>query len=187
MRPAVHRLRRRIHVGTLVALLVCTLAAHHAAAFETIRVPFGLQWGMTEERIARHIDMHPIQIAGKRFIGGREEWTLTGFDQENLARVLLYFDVQAGLQEVELQYQVDGWTHEKYRGFMAELKRRFLRNYGADRVVEKTRTPHAGSEIFVETREWKQSKATLRLMHFSARRKTESYDNLSVHYCAPLE
>ena len=152
-----------------------------AARADEIPPPFGLQWGTSDERLARLLKGAKAKITDKHMIQGREAWTVEGLVQPGLKRTVFYF--QAGsLVEVELQYQNAAWDEAKYEEFMAQVRRRIEQKYGLGQLIARTKTPMGDVIQTVIGYKWNQNNTALELIYYSAEKASQSYRTVSVHY-----
>jgi hypothetical protein len=174
-------IRRNHWITLLAALLVLAPLRSHAATPDSIKPPFGLQWGESSERIETLLKNVKARIVDKHPVGDREVWTVEGLQQAGLKRSVFYF--RAGmLIEVELQYQSDDWDTEKYDDFMSQIRRRLELRYGVGQLIARTKLPHGDVMQTLVGYKWNQDDTSIELFYFEAENAAQSFRTVSVHY-----
>ncbi len=175
----------RIGTSTAATLIMWAMMVMTCAA-EPIKVPFGLKWGLTKKQMERILKSQPVKLVEKRTVEDRDAWTLTGFAQDHLDCTIIYFDQGGRMNEVELQYKGIDWSPEKYEGHANYFRRNFEQRYGRGREIVSASKKDGAAVFKMEGYEWRTTDVILRLIHFAARRKAETYNTISVHYRSTL-
>jgi hypothetical protein len=151
-----------------------------------VKPPFNLSWGETSDRLERLI----VSAGGKVISrhparGSREAIEVTGLPQDGLKKTIFYFKLGA-LTGVELQYQAEAWTEEKYNTVMSDLRTRISKHYGdGQQIARRTETLGASGVIQTVTGyKWSAGAANIQLVYFSASDAQNAFRTVSVHYNA---
>jgi hypothetical protein len=151
-----------------------------------IKPPFNLTWGETSDRLERLI----ISAGGKVISrhparGSREAIEVSGLPQEGLKKTIFYFKLGA-LMGVELQYQAESWSEEKYNTVMSDLRSRISKHYGeGQQIARRTEMlSNAGVVQTVTGYKWSAGAANVQLVYFSASAAQNAFRTVSVHYNA---
>ena len=163
----------------LAGLLVFAPARNARA--DDIKPPFGLQWGESEERLAKLLAGAKATVVEKHEIEGREAWTVEGLVQQNLRRTVFYFKI-GQLVEVELQYQSADWDTAKYDDFMSQVRRRIEQKYGAGQLIARSKRPEGEVTQTIVGYKWTQGKTALELIYYAAENADLIYRTVSLHY-----
>jgi hypothetical protein len=110
---------------------------------------------------------------------------VTGLPQESLKKTIFYFKLGA-LTGVELIYQTESWTEERYDAFMSDMRRRISERYGDGQQIAR-RTEQVGVNNVTQTvtgYKWVSGGANVQLIYFSASDPQNAYRIVSVHYNA---
>jgi hypothetical protein len=162
-------------------LLILVLAFPQHVSADEIPPPFGLQWGESDERLAKLLEGAKAKIVDKHMVADREAWTVEGLLQQGLKRTVFYFKTGA-LVEVELQYQSPDWDIMKYDDFMSAVRKRIEQKYGAGQLIAKTRAPEGDVIQTIVGYKWNQDNTAIELIYYSAENSSQSYRTVSVHY-----
>ena len=162
-------------------LLMLAILFPIRASADEIPPPFGLQWGESNDRLAKLLDGEKAQIVDKHMVADREAWTVEGLLQQGLRRTVFYFK-NGSLVEVELQYQSPDWDILKYDDFMSAVRRRIEQKYGAGQLIAKTRAPEGDVIQTIVGYKWNQNDTAIELIYYSAENSAQSYRTVSVHY-----
>jgi hypothetical protein len=151
-----------------------------------IKPPFNLTWGETSDRLERLI----ISAGGKVISrhparGSKEAIEVSGLPQDGLKKTIFYFKLGA-LMGVELQYQAESWSEEKYNTVMSDLRSRISKHYGeGQQIARRTETlSDAGVVQTVTGYKWSAGAANVQLVYFSASAAQNAFRTVSVHYNA---
>jgi hypothetical protein len=164
-----------------VALLL--IAAACAVRAEDINPPFGLHWGESSERLERLLIGAKATIVDRHLVDGKEAWEVEGLLQAGLKRTVFYFH-RGELIEVELQYQQEGWSDDRYCTLLNDVKKRLEQKYGDGQLVAR-RTDQAPETDITQKLigyKWNQNNTAIELVYFAAANPTQSFRTLSVHY-----
>ena len=161
-------------------LIFAIFLPRHALADE-IPPPFGLQWGESDERLAKLLEGAKATVVDKHMVADREAWTVEGLLQQGLRRTVFYFR-NGGLVEVELQYQSPDWDILKYDDFMSAVRKRIEQKYGEGQLIAKTREPEGDVMQTIIGYKWNQNNTAIELIYYSAENVSQSYRTVSVHY-----
>ena len=183
--------------GSARAALVCaagtgvflvSVADTHAqqGASNEIRPPFNLSWGETADRLERLVSAAGGKVLNRKMVrGNREAIEVEGLLQDGLRKTVFYFK-QGILTGVELQYQADTWTEEKYNSLMGDLRRRITDRYGEGTQITR-KTEQVGVNNVTQTvagYKWTLNSTSMQLVYFSATDPKHAYRTVSVHYMA---
>lgn len=164
-------------------LLAFVLSAVPAAAMQEIKAPFGMQWGEPVGRIKEVVTKAKAKVVEERTAGARDVVAVEGIVQEGLKRTLFYFR-DGGLNEVELQYDREGWGDEKVASWVATIKREADRKYGPGRTYADETGNENGLRHTLKGWMWVQNFVSLRLVHYTAQKDNDKMRRVSLHYCA---
>jgi len=184
----IHRFARTalvIATGTGACLIpVGTTLAQQSA--NEIKPPFNLSWGETADRLERLISAAGGKVTARKMVrGNREAIDVEGLLQDGLHKTVFYFK-QGILTGVELQYQSENWTEEKYNTLMGDLRRRISERYGEGTQITR-KTEQVGVNNVTQTvagYKWTVNSTTMQLVYFSATDPKNAYRTVSVHYTA---
>ena len=164
-------------------LLAFVLSAAPAAAMQEIKAPFGMQWGEPVGRIKEVVTKAKAKVVEERTAGAREVVVVEGIVQDGLKSTLFYFR-DGGLNEVELQYDREGWGDEKVASWVATIKREADRKYGPGRTYADETGNENGLRHTLKGWMWVQNFVSLRLVHYTAQKDNDKMRRVSLHYCA---
>ena len=110
---------------------------------------------------------------------------MSGLPQEGLKKTIFYFKLGA-LMGVELQYQAESWSEEKYNTVMSDLRSRISKHYGeGQQIARRTEMlSNAGVVQTVTGYKWSAGAANVQLVYFSASAAQNAFRTVSVHYNA---
>ena len=148
---------------------------------EDIRPPFGLQWGESEERLAKLLASAKASVVDKHEVAGRMSWTVEGLVQQNLRRTVFYFKT-GELVEVELQYQSGDWDTPKYDDFMSQVRRRIEQKFGPGQLIARSKRPEGQVTQTIVGYKWTQGQTVLELIYYAAENADLIYRTVSLHY-----
>ncbi len=151
---------------------------------QKVSPPFGFYWAEGPKEIAKAIAHDGARIVDKSAIEGRQAWTVEGLVQPALQRIIVYFDSEKELVEVELQYQHSDWDLVAYEEFLNGARQRLEARYGPATVLAKDKKPEGDVMQTVVGYEWKKPSGTIQLFFFSAERNSDVYRSVSLHYRA---
>ena len=148
---------------------------------DDIKPPFGLQWGESQDRLAKLLAGAKAAVVDKHEVEGREAWTVEGLVQQNLRRTVFYF--KGGQRvEVELQYQSADWDTQKYDDFMSQVRRRIEEKYGPGQLIARSKRPEGQVTQTIVGYKWTQGKSALELIYYAAENADLIYRTVSLHY-----
>jgi hypothetical protein len=159
------------------------LGAVAAPAQQEIKAPFGMQWGESPDRIRTVVTNAKAKVVEERTMGSREVMDVEGIVQEGLKRTLFYFE-QGGLNEVELQYDREGWDDARINSWVSTIKTQADRKYGPGRLYADERGETEGLQHTLRGWLWVQNFVSLRLVQYTAQKGEEKMRRVSLHYCA---
>jgi len=171
----------RFLLALLLALALATPESLSAA--ESIVPPFGLEWGVTKERLANLLQGANAKIVEKRVVGGRDAWEVEGLIQSNLHRTVFFFRGD-GLVEVELQYQNNSWLDAEYNSFMGQLRVSLENKFGPGKLSARSKTTQGDVVETLTGYEWVQPENAVQLIYFSAESPSQVFRMVSLHYKA---
>ena len=147
-----------------------------------IKIPWGFQWGESDERLEKALLEAKVNIVERKKIGERVVLVANGFVQPLLQQALFYFQ-NGGLNEIELQYGEKNWQASQFQDFFEQTRHNVESKYGPGRVITRQKTRE--NEDVLETiigYQWTQIAATLQLFLFTAEKGTDSFRLISLHY-----
>ena len=175
-----------------------------------IMPPFSLVWHEPSERLEGKVEAAKLTVVERRKVGNRWSITVTGFKKPNpadekapkppeLKRVMFYFAggelakekgrdrlSEGQLVEVELQYEEEGWTEDKYAVCLGEKRQMLERLYGQGQQLVRTTTPTPdgnASQTLVGYK-WNKNNTAVELIYFHviAKASPQRFHTLSLHY-----
>lgn len=165
----------------LLWVLIGASTAFGQGEREEINPPFGLRWGETQERLEKLLSGAKATVVGKRTVGDREAWDVTGLVQTGLKTSVFYFR-DAMLDEVELQYQFPNWDQAKYDEFMGQIRRRIESKFGPGQLIARSRKPEGEVTQVLVGYKWNRNNTMIQLFYFAAEGEGQNYRTVSVHY-----
>ena len=190
--PQVDRFLRRAHffsqslaviMRILLLLILWALALSPARAAEELQPPFGFRWNDPMSRVEAVLKGAKAQVVSREKKENHEIWTVEGLIHPGLKRTLFTF--KAGtLFGVELQYEYDNWSIERYNERMGEIRRYFDAKYGTGKLVSRTRDTDSDVIQTLVGYQWMIGATMLELFYFSAQHDSLVYRTISVDYKA---
>jgi len=168
---------------TLLFLILSALAFSPAPAVEELQPPFGFRWNDPMSRVEAVLKGAKAQILSREKKENREIWTVEGLIHPGLKRTVFTFKGGA-LFGVELQYEYDNWTIERYNERMGEIRRYFDAKYGTGKLVSRTRDTDSDVIQTLVGYQWMIGATMLELFYFSAQHDSLVYRTISVDYKA---
>jgi hypothetical protein len=173
-----------------ILLTVRPLAAQSGGGKE-IKVPYGLVWGDSAEKIRemiRGVKGRELSCAEKS--PGRLQIEAEGLGVgENLLRKTLFSFRDGSLAEVELQYGDPSWDAAQTVDFFDRTRRRIDERYGpgvliVNRVREKPDGEHVPSDMFYTLiiYRWSQPAVNLELDYYGVEDGEKTLRLVSLHY-----
>jgi len=167
----------------LLLLILWALALAPARATEELQPPFGFRWNDPMSRVEAVLKGAKAQIMSREKKENREIWTVEGLIHPGLKRTLFTFKGGA-LFGVELQYEYDNWSIERYNERMGEIRRYFDAKYGTGKLVSRTRDTDSDVIQTLVGYQWMIGATMLELFYFSAQHDSFVYRTISVDYKA---
>lgn len=167
----------------LFSLFVFALALSSGRAAEELLPPFGFRWNDPMSRVEAVLNGAKARIVSREKKENREVWTVEGLVHPGLKRTLFTFK-QGSLFGVELQYEYDNWTIERYNERMGEIRRYFDAKYGTGKLVSRTRDTDSDVIQTLVGYQWMIGATMLELFYFSAQHDSLVYRTISVDYKA---
>jgi hypothetical protein len=150
---------------------------------DELQPPFGFRWTDPMSRVEAVLKGAKAQIVSRDKKELRETWTVEGLIHPGLKRTLFTFKGGA-LTGVELQYEYDNWTIERYNERMGEIRRFFDAKYGIGKLVSRTRDTETDVIQTLVGYQWMVGPTMLELFYFSAQHESLVYRTISVDYKA---
>src|SRR2546428_10176305 len=167
----------------IVALFVLSCAIPSARAADELLPPFGFRWNDPMSRVEAVLNGAKAHIVSREKKENREVWTVEGLIHPGLKRTLFTFK-QGSLFGVELQYEYDNWTIERYNERMGEIRRYFDAKYGTGKLVSRTRDTDSDVIQTLVGYQWTIGATMLELFYFSAQHDALVFRTISVDYKA---
>jgi hypothetical protein len=167
----------------LLFLILSALALSPAPAVEELQPPFGFRWNDPMSRVEAVLKGAKARILSREKKENREIWTVEGLIHPGLKRTVFTFKGGA-LFGVELQYEYDNWTIERYNERMGEIRRYFDAKYGTGKLVSRTRDTDSDVIQTLVGYQWMIGATMLELFYFSAQHDSLVYRTISVDYKA---
>ena len=171
-------MRRILYSLSALALLLSS-----AQSAEELLPPFGFRWNDPMSRVEAVLNGAKAHIVSREKKENREVWTVEGLVHPGLKRTLFTFK-QGSLFGVELQYEYDNWTIERYNERMGEIRRYFDAKYGTGKLVSRTRDTDSDVIQTLVGYQWMIGATMLELFYFSAQHDSLVYRTISVDYKA---
>ena len=168
---------------TVSFLVLSVLALSTVPAAEELQPPFGFRWNDPMSRVEAVLKGAKAQIVSREKKENREIWIVQGLFHAGLKRTLFTFKGGA-LFGVELQYEYDNWSIERYNERMGEIRRYFDAKYGTGKLVSRTRDTDSDVIQTLVGYQWMIGATTLELFYFSAQHDSFVYRTISVDYKA---
>jgi len=154
-----------------------------ACGAEELLPPFGFRWNDPMSRVEAVLKGAKAQIVSREKKENREIWTVEGLVHPGLKRTLFTFKGGA-LFGVELQYEYENWTIERYNERMGEIRRYFDAKYGTGKLVSRTRDTDSNVVQTLVGYQWTIGATMLELFYFSAQHDALVFRTISVDYKA---
>jgi hypothetical protein len=167
----------------LLLLILSALVLSPAPAVEELQPPFGFRWNDPMSRVEAVLKGAKAQILSRAKKEKREIWTVEGLIHPGLKRTVFTFKGGA-LFGVELQYEYNNWTIERYNERMGEIRRYFDAKYGTGKLVSRTRDTDSDVIQTLVGYQWMIGATMLELFYFSAQHDSLVYRTISVDYKA---
>ena len=175
---------RAIANGLLLSVIALVLVMPTPArGAEELLPPFGFRWNDAMSRVEAVLKGAKAQIVSREKKENREIWTVQGLVHPGLKRTLFTFKGGA-LFGVELQYEYENWTIERYNERMGEIRRYFDAKYGTGKLVSRTRDTDSDVVQTLVGYQWTIGATMLELFYFSAQHDALVFRTISVDYKA---
>ena len=164
---------------SLLAALFFWIALHARAS--ELLPPFGFRWGDGPRRVEAVLNGAKARITDRRQDGNRTIWAVDGLVHPGLRQTMFTFRDDK-LIEVELQYEYNDWSIERYNEQMSVIRRYFDSKYGVGKLV--SRTGESDSDV-VQTLvgyQWMVGATMLELFYFSAEKPPHTFRTITVDY-----
>ena len=166
-----------------LSLFLLVLAGTCISKADELAPPFGFRWNDSASRVEAILKGAKARILSREKKENREIWTVEGLIHPGLKRTLFTFKGGA-LFGVELQYEYDNWSIERYNERMGEIRRYFDSKYGTGKLVSRTRDSDTDVIQTLVGYEWIIGATMLELFYFSAQHDSLVYRTISVDYKA---
>jgi len=184
----------RLWTPMLLLLLGSAMVRAQQAPAQGIRVPYGMAWGDSPEKVRdmiRAVKAHEVSCVtkspGKDVL---EVQDLTVGDQ--LLKKSLFIFRNGSLVEIELQYGDPEWDAEKTLDFFDRTRRRINERYGTGTLlVNKIKERPDGEKVpddmsyTLIVYEWSQPAVALQLDYYAVEEKEKALRLVSLHYKTP--
>jgi hypothetical protein len=150
-------------------------------ALDEIPPPFGFKWNDLTGRVETLLKGAKARIVTREKKQHNEVWTVEGLVQPGLKRTLFTFR-EGFLVEIELQYEYDDWTIERYNDRMGEIRRYFDAKFGVGKLVSRSRDTDTDVIQTLVGYQWTVGSTMLELFYFSAQRDALLFRTITVDY-----
>jgi hypothetical protein len=157
------------------------LTAESARALDEIPPPFGFKWNDLTGRVEALLKGAKAKIVTREKKEHNEVWTVEGLVQPGLKRTLFTFR-EGFLVEIELQYEYEDWTIERYNERMGEIRRYFDAKFGVGKLVSRSRDTDTDVIQTLVGYQWMVGSTMLELFYFSAQRDALLFRTITVDY-----
>ncbi len=144
--------------------------------------PFGFRWGDTPRRVEAVLNGAKARVTDRKQDGNRMLWNVEGLVHPGLRQTVFTFRDEK-LIEVELQYEYQDWSIERYNEQMGTIRRYFDSKYGVGKLVSRARDSE-NSDV-VQTLvgyQWMVGATMLELFYFSAEKAPHTFRTITVDY-----
>lgn len=158
---------------------------------DPVTLPFGFSWGDTPEMVKTAMPRVKAKLKQVKPLGERGEiWVLVGVEVPGLRESRAIFQ-EKQLVGLDLEYGAPDWPMEKFRGAMANLRRKLEMAFAGPGTLLKRGVVEGGDESGVEQiltgYEWRRSDSIVMLVYFSAEKKeassaTEAFRSMTIRY-----
>ena len=154
--------------------------ALHASASELLP-PFGFRWGDGSRRVEAVLNGAKARITDRRQDGNRTIWAVDGLVHPGLRQTMFTFRDDK-LIEVELQYEYNDWSIERYNEQMGVIRRYFDSKYGVGKLVSRTGESDGDVVQTLVGYQWMVGSTMLELFYFSAEKPPHTFRTITVDY-----
>ena len=169
----------RFYYAALLFLLSILLAG----ADDDIPPPFGFRWNDSTPRVEQVLTSAKAKVISRERKEKKEIWIVEGLVQPGLKRTLFTFK-EGFLSGIELQYEYQDWTIERYNQRMGEIRRYFDAKFGVGRLVSRTRDTDTDVIQTLVGYQWIVGPTMLELFYFSAQRDPNIFRTITITYKA---
>ncbi len=160
-------------------------------ADDPVTLPYGFTWGDSMEMITTALPRVKAKVKEKKPLGERGEiWVLTGIEVPGLRESRAIFQ-EKQLVGLDLEYGAPDWPMEKFRGAMANLRRKLEGMFAGPGNMLK-RGPVEGNEDsgvdqILTGYEWRRGDTIVLLVYFSAEKKgaespKDAFRSMTIRY-----
>ncbi len=160
-------------------------------ADDPVTLPYGFTWGDSMEMVATALPRVKAKVKEKKPLGERGEiWVLTGIEVPGLRESRAIFQ-EKQLVGLDLEYGAPDWPMEKFRGAMANLRRKLEGMFAGPGTMLK-RGPVEGNEDsgvdqILTGYEWRRGDTIVLLVYFSAEKKgaespKDAFRSMTIRY-----
>jgi hypothetical protein len=144
--------------------------------------PFGFRWGDGPRRVEAVLNGAKARINDRRQEGNRTIWNVNGLVHPGLRQTVFTFRDDK-LIEVELQYEFNDWSIERYNEQMGVIRRYFDSKYGVGKLVSRTGADSDGDVVqTLVGYQWMVGATMLELFYFSAEKPPHAFRTITVDY-----
>ena len=169
--------------GVISSFLLSIACASLTAAATELLPPFGFRWGDSPKRVEAVLTGAKARIVERKQDGNRTLWTVEGLVHPGLQRTVFTFR-EDKLIEVELQYEYNDWSIERYNEQMGTIRRYFDSKYGTGKLVSRTRDTDTEVIQTLVGYQWMVGATMLELFYFSAEKPPHTFRTITVDYKA---
>jgi hypothetical protein len=167
----------------LFPFVILLFALSSSRAAEELLPPFGFRWNDTTARVEAVLNGAKAKIVSREKKENRDVWTVEGLVHPGLKRTLFTFK-EGSLFGVELQYEYQDWTIERYNDRMGEIRRYFDSKFGTGKLVSRTRDNDSDVIQTLVGYQWIVGATMLELFYFSAQHDALVFRTITVDYKA---
>ena len=181
-------------VVLLLLLACCAPAGAQQPTPQGIRVPYGMTWGDTPEKVRDMIRaVRGTETAFTTKSPGKDQLEAQGLAVgDSLLKKTLFTFRDGSLVEIELQYGDAGWDAEKTLDFFDRTRRRINERYGTGTLlVNKVKERPDGEKVPADMNytlivyQWNQPAAVLELDYYAVENGEKALRLVGLHYKAP--
>jgi hypothetical protein len=165
----------------VLAVFFLAVSSIHGA--EELLPPFGFRWNDQMARVEAVLHGAKAKIVSREKKENRDVWTVEGLVHPGLKRTLFTFK-QRVLVGVELQYEYQDWTIERYNQRMGEIRKYFDEKYGTGKLVSRSQDTDTDVIQTLVGYQWMVGATMLELFYFSAQHDALVYRTITVDYKA---
>ena len=183
--------------GLMIAGALClavSRASEQPAPAQGIRVPYGMSWGDTPEKVREMIA--GVKARELSFVNkgtGKEVLEAEGLALgEPLLRKSVFTFRDGSLVEIEMQYGDPAWDADKTLDFFDRTRRNINGRYGVGTLLVNRVKEHPAGEKVPEDMnytlivyEWSQPSVTLELDYYGVEERERALRMVSLHYKRP--